>query len=51
MARGQKQLPTPGLDSYNIYIELFLMGHESRLMKKVYKIALYESSQNMSLDS
>jgi len=32
------------LDSYNIFIELVFMSHESRLMKKVYIICFYESS-------
>ncbi len=33
------------------YIELVFMSHESRLMKKVYRIHFYESSLNMSVDS
>jgi len=33
------------------FIELVFMSHESRLMKKVYRIHFYESSLNMSVDS
>jgi hypothetical protein len=39
------------LDSYNFFIELVFMSHESRLMKKVYRICFYESSLIMSVDS
>jgi len=33
------------------FIELVFTSHESRLVKKVYRICFYESSLNMSVDS